>query len=807
MKAFRVAVLLVLFCAGLAGAQSPLERPVTLKAQDITLQEALDRIAASARLRFTYSAETLQLTRRVSASYESLSVGEALADLLRAYAVSPVVVSANHIVLAPKSNEERILPPPVFPLEEMVVTGSATGINQKPLSFALTIIEGKDLDKQNVTTLAAAISAAIPGMWLWQASPSSMIAQYASIRGASSFGLSYPKIYIDGVEVANPLLLMQISPETVDRIEAIRGPQGAALYGADAISGVINIFTRSGIVGVEGRRISVNSTAGMAASAFTSSAVLAQDHTLSFATGSNVRSFGASFTAATLGEYAPGLHSKHFSANAQGRLIGARSSLTASLRFLSEEAGAADTIDSLVVQDSVRPMHQGDPRFTQAVLVDGPQTARQYTIGINGKLSTNQTWTHALIAGVDGYRLDNIANIATPVPSLLDSALFAARGGADRATLRFSSVANVGNEKATGLFTVAAEHSRLRQTVGDREQDVRWRSNTGLVGQFNAGLREQWFLTGGLRLERSTGFITSASQYDLLPMIGSAGVFNIGATVLKLRASYGKGIRPAQSATRSFAMSGHRSTVLQSALEPEQQSGTETGIDWMISDRFTLNATRFDQTASGLIQQVSVYTPPTGGPGGNSGPGGGGGANRRGTITHELQNVGEISNHGWELQAAFNARPFSLGGNVSLVDSRVEQLALGYGGDLQVGDRMLGVPRVTLGANASLNYRKWFGALTATRASDWIGYDRKALAEAFSDNTTSLRNLSGALLRNYWIDYDGATRLRAVVSRDVGRGLILSLTGENLLNHQTGEPDNVTLLPGRTVTVGLRARF
>jgi iron complex outermembrane receptor protein len=42
---------------------------------------------------------------------------------------------------------------------------------------------------------------------------------------------------------------------------------------------------------------------------------------------------------------------------------------------------------------------------------------------------------------------------------------------------------------------------------------------------------------------------------------------------------------------------------------------------------------------------------------------------------------------------------------------------------------------------------------------------------------------------------------------DVWRGMALSVTGENLLNYQHGEPDSITIVPGRTITVGLKARF
>ena len=39
------------------------------------------------------------------------------------------------------------------------------------------------------------------------------------------------------------------------------------------------------------------------------------------------------------------------------------------------------------------------------------------------------------------------------------------------------------------------------------------------------------------------------------------------------------------------------------------------------------------------------------------------------------------------------------------------------------------------------------------------------------------------------------------------RGLSLVMTGDNLLGQQRGEPDNATVVPGRTITAGLKAKF
>ncbi len=74
---------------------------------------------------------------------------------------------------------------------------------------------------------------------------------------------------------------------------------------------------------------------------------------------------------------------------------------------------------------------------------------------------------------------------------------------------------------------------------------------------------------------------------------------------------------------------------------------------------------------------------------------------RRSGMRFQTQNVGEISNRGWELQTTVDAGALSLIGNLSLVDSRVQRVARGYSGDLRVGDTMLGVPARTASATAA----------------------------------------------------------------------------------------------------------
>jgi iron complex outermembrane receptor protein len=233
-------------------------------------------------------------------------------------------------------------------------------------------------------------------------------------------------------------------------------------------------------------------------------------------------------------------------------------------------------------------------------------------------------------------------------------------------------------------------------------------------------------------------------------------------------------------------------------LGPETQSGVEAGVDLLVGRALTLQLTRFDQLASGLVQRVVI--------GAGTEPAGSGPGHRH--VDYQLQNVGEITNRGWELQGSGALGPLALSGTLSLVDSRVQRTAFGYTGDLRAGDRMLEVPARTASLSATWTGPRWSASLTATRAADWVNYDRLALAWAVdNDQHPTTPDQTRLWLRSFWRTYDGVTRLRFALSRDLRRGVAFVLTGDNLLGTQVGEPDNVTILPGRAITAGVKAAF
>jgi iron complex outermembrane recepter protein len=798
----------------------PLDRLVSLHVGETSLRSALDHLSATSHIRFSYSSEFLELDRRVCGDFVNAHVGDVLQRFLDGAAVTPVAVGPDQVVLAPRRalpHSGKVAAPPrsAEALDRVVVTGSTTGTTERALTMSLDVVASREMQERDADNFSQALDGVVPGVWIWEQSPASLVSRYASIRGASSFGVNYPKVYIDGIEVANPLLLTQFNPEALERVEVIRGPQGAALSGADAVSGVINVVTRHDGVAPDEPRATLRTSAGVSRSAFSPLGVLVQDHALSLRTGSRLRSADLDLTVGSMGNFVADGNSRYLNLNGTTRLIGAHGSLTGLARFFDERAGTAPspvlaawfashsqstrrTYDDLQRPPGDSMESSGTPNPA------GPQSVREYTLGTTGTLLAGSRWTHSVVLGIDGYRLTNVAFDNGPIPSATDSALRAARGGADRGTMRLSSVAQFGAPEATSArVTLTAEQSTLREaTVADLgpmssagpARAVSWRNTTGLVAQTSLAIHNTWFLTSGLRLERNSGY-TDEAQWTTLPVLGVAYVKDRGPVTVKLRAAYGKGIRPPQTPLHQMLWRGSGDDNGYPELQPETQSGIEVGTDILIGKTLSLKVTRFDQHASGLIQSVAVADPQSGTP------------TQGRHVWYQLQNMGQVANRGWEFQSAADLGRLSLSGALSLVDSRVQRIAAGYTGDLRPGDRMLEVPARITSLSASWRGTHWLTAWSVTRAANWINYDRLSLAQGLAAAQGGAGQFAGALLRSYWIDYSGVTRLRGSLSRDLLRGFSLVLTGDNLLGRQRGEPDNVTVVPGRTLSLGLRTRF
>jgi vitamin B12 transporter len=126
-------------------------------------------------------------------------------------------------------------------LGPVVVT--ATRLPVAAATATTTVISGADLRARGVARVADALRE-VPG---------AAVVQSGSYGGTTSLFLrggesKYAKVLIDGVPANLPggaYDLAFLTTDNIDRIEIVRGP-ASVLYGSDAVTGVIQIFTRDG---------------------------------------------------------------------------------------------------------------------------------------------------------------------------------------------------------------------------------------------------------------------------------------------------------------------------------------------------------------------------------------------------------------------------------------------------------------------------------------------------------------------------------------------------------------------------------
>jgi vitamin B12 transporter len=121
------------------------------------------------------------------------------------------------------------------------VTATKTGSPVSGHLVTTTVVDGAELKSRGLSTVAQAVRE-VAGVTIIQSGGTG--AQTAAfVRGGQS---NYVKVLVDGVpinEAGGYMDWANLTLDNVDRIEVVRGP-ASVLHGSDAISGVVQIFTR-----------------------------------------------------------------------------------------------------------------------------------------------------------------------------------------------------------------------------------------------------------------------------------------------------------------------------------------------------------------------------------------------------------------------------------------------------------------------------------------------------------------------------------------------------------------------------------
>ncbi|OGU04132.1 MAG: hypothetical protein A2W29_11205 [Gemmatimonadetes bacterium RBG_16_66_8] len=153
----------------------------------------------------------------------------------------------------------------VIALDEVVVTGTGATVERKQLGNTIATVQSSVIQDAPVRNFSEALAAREAGVSLLPTGGLAGEGARIRIRGNASLSMSNePVVYLDGVRIDNgggfsgqvgaggggtPSRLDDINPEIIDRVEILKGAAAATLYGSEASSGVIQIFTKKGTQG------------------------------------------------------------------------------------------------------------------------------------------------------------------------------------------------------------------------------------------------------------------------------------------------------------------------------------------------------------------------------------------------------------------------------------------------------------------------------------------------------------------------------------------------------------------------------
>lgn len=159
-------------------------------------------------------------------------------------------------------------------LDEIIVTGTAGAVERRKLGVSAASLNVSDQQERiPLNSFSELMEGRMAGVRSVGAVGGVGTSRPLTIRGNDSFSLSQrPVIYIDGIRVdsrgsewgsgvggtgfsttccafsggAGEDRLSDLNPDEIDRIEVLRGPAAATLYGSEASGGVIQVFTKRG---------------------------------------------------------------------------------------------------------------------------------------------------------------------------------------------------------------------------------------------------------------------------------------------------------------------------------------------------------------------------------------------------------------------------------------------------------------------------------------------------------------------------------------------------------------------------------
>lgn len=551
--------------------------------------------------------------------------------------------------------------PDTATLTAMVISATKTPAPRSTLTQAVTVLSGEELRARGITRVTDALRT-VPGASVVQnGSPGSVATLF--LRGGES---RYTKVLIDGVAVNSPggfFDFSHLTTDNIERIEIVRGPASVA-YGADAISGVIQIFTRQGrgplSVAADARGGTYKTLDG----GFEANGANGKSR-FSLGAGEHrtdgILSFNNQYYNGTLSGSAG-----FTSSSGSDAVVNARYT-TAEYHYPTDYTGAP--VDS----NAYRVQHRLTAGFDGSTLI-GDSVKAKLLLGTNEVSDLSDDVTPAFV-GPDSthsrllsrnYRHSAEGRLVFPVASVGTLNI-----GAEYMEERERSLNSSG--------TVGMALSPTSTFAADR-------SNKAVYAELLAKSDAASYTISGRRDDNS--------DYDAF------NTYRVGASTpitsgMRLRSS----ISTAFNAPAFEQLRPTLYTVASPDLKPERSRAFEVGVEQdLVYGIVHLSADYFNQTFTDLIQ----YVP-------------GGPPNYLGSYA----NLAEARTRGYDVEVSMSpVNGWSASSSYTIATPRVTKISSAYTGDLKVGDAL--VRRPTHSGNAVVSYSSPTSASVSVQAS-YIG--------------------------------------------------------------------------------------
>ena len=698
----------------------------------------------------------------------------------------------------------------VKPMEVLLVGGNLNAIKRKADATSVTVLDSKTLEKIPVNTIDQVFRGWVPGANSFDVGDAPEGFPALSIRGAGGpNSLSTIAVYIDGIEYAGGSgYLSQLDKSNIDRIEIVRGPGAATMYGTGSNGGIVQIFTKKGRT--DQTSVNFTTSAGFYKSKWVKNDPFQQMHTLETITGYNnvALTLGGSYR--TLDAYLPdgGEKNKGFYASARFNIRKLEANLTA--RYNARNSSLSrnpyyDTATNPRTDIIIEPVPGvRAPAYEWFGVRPTPSRNKNaitetYITGINLSHKTTGNWVNNLDAGYTDNSSSEVPNNngVSPLPRQYIS------NKNNITTIRYSNILTLNNSGNgfTAIISSGAEYKKYsasttftRATVAAtailKDPD---NENYGGFVQANSSYKNV-YLTLGMRYEKNNLFTAAWN-----PRVGLTTNFDANSVTIKPRISWGKGITSPTFEQR-FGRPSTLGSVLYANpdLKPQSQQGFDYGLEvYDKKGKYKFEAVYYDNTLKDIIAQESLGPVP-----GDST-----------LIGFMYTNIAKVANRGWEFSGEIKSGRFNLQGTFSIINATIKDSTGSYI-LLQLkhspGTRLANLPKHTAGFSLTYSFPKLFAgvdkgaiSLNVTEVGGVQYQDyRKYTVDVAYGRTPYVPGSFG-----YRVENSAVFRLGLYAEHDIINDVRFFIQGSNILNSYNYEYSSDYPTHGATWLFGFKYNF